>query len=64
MAHRVGKDPFDYINGVRLEKSRHGMKKRFQEYMPNQASIEKLERVDQKHYLIVFSADWCGDCVA
>jgi len=64
MAHRVGKDPFDYINGVRLEKSRHGMKKRFQEYMPNQASIDKLERVDQKHYLIVFSADWCADCVA
>jgi thiol-disulfide isomerase/thioredoxin len=64
MAHRVGKDLFDYINGVRLEKSRHGMKKRFQEYTPNQASIDKLERVDQKHYLIVFSADWCGDCVA
>ncbi len=64
MALRVGKDLFDYINEVKVEKSRHSMKRRLQEYKPNQGSVDKLERVDQKHYLIVFSADWCSDCVA
>jgi thiol-disulfide isomerase/thioredoxin len=40
------------------------MKRRLSEYKPNRNSIDKLERIDQKHHLIVFSADWCGDCVA
>ena len=64
MALRVGKDIFDYINEVKLEKSRHSMKRRFQEYAPNQVSVDRLERIDQKHYLIIFSAEWCSDCVA
>ncbi len=64
MALRVGKDLFDYINEVKLEKSRHSMKRRFQEYTPNQLSVDRLERVDQKHYLIIFSAEWCSDCIA
>ncbi len=64
MALRVGKDLFDYINEVKLEKSRHSMKRRFQEYTPSQVSVDRLERVDQKHYLIIFSAEWCSDCIA
>jgi len=64
MALRVGKDPFDYINDLKVEKSRHSMKRRLQEYNPNKPCIDKLERVDQKHYLIVFSAHWCSDCVS
>lgn len=64
MALRVGKDLFDYINDVKVQKSRQAMKRRVQEYVPNQASVDKLERVDQKFYLIIFSADWCADCVA
>ena len=40
------------------------MKRRLQEYNPNKPCIDKLERVDQKHYLIVFSAHWCSDCVS
>ncbi len=64
MALRVGKDPFDYINEVKIEKSRQNMKKRLAEYKPNPNSIDKLQRIDQKHHLIVFSADWCGDCVS
>ncbi len=64
MALRVGKDLFDYIKEVKLEKSRHSMKRRFQEYAPNRASVDRLERIDQKHYLIIFSAEWCSDCVA
>lgn len=64
MALKVGKDLFDYINEVKLQKSRQAMKRRLQEYAPNQASVIKLERVDEKFYLIVFSADWCADCVA
>ena len=64
MALRVGKDLFDYINGVKLEKSRHSMKRRLQEHIPSQVSVDRLERVDQKHYLIIFSAEWCSDCVA
>lgn len=64
MALRVGKDPFDYINEVKVQKSRQSMKRRLQEYNPNPNSIDMLERVDEKHHLIVFSADWCSDCVA
>src|SRR3970040_1761357 len=64
MALRVGKDLFDYINEVKFQKSRKAMKRRVQEYIPNQASVDKLERVDEKFYLIIFSADWCADCVA
>lgn len=64
MALRVGKDLFDHINEVKVEKSRHAMKRRLAEYVPNQNSIDKLERIDQKHHLIVFSADWCSDCTA
>ena len=64
MALRVGKDPFDYINEVKVQKSRQSMKRRMQEYNPNPKSIDALERVDEKYHLIVFSADWCSDCVA
>ena len=63
MALRVGKDPFDYINEVKVEKSRQSMKRRLQEYNPKASSIDTLERVDEKHHLIVFSADWCSDCI-
>ena len=64
MALRVGKDPFDYINEVKVQKSRQSMKRRLQEYNPNTASLDMLERVDEKYHLIVFSADWCSDCIA
>ena len=64
MALRVGKDVFDYINDVKIERSKHSMKKRLQDYTPNPNSIDKLENIDQKFHLIVFSAEWCGDCVA
>ena len=64
MALRVGKDPFDYINEVKVQRSRQSMKRRLQEYNPNPTSIDMLERIDEKYHLIVFSADWCSDCVA
>ena len=64
MALRVGKDVFDYINDVKIERSKHAMKKRMQEYTPNPNSIDQLQNIDQKFHLIVFSAGWCGDCVA
>jgi thiol-disulfide isomerase/thioredoxin len=64
MALRVGKDVFDYINDVKIERSKHAMKKRLQDYTPNPNSIDRLENIDQKFHLIVFSAEWCGDCVA
>src|SRR5215472_3557620 len=64
MALRVGKDVFDYINDVKIERSKHAMKKRMQEYTPNANSIDRLQNIDQKFHLIEFSAGWCGDCVA
>ncbi len=64
MALRVGKDLFDYINEVKVQKPRQAMKRRLQECIPNQGSVDKLERIDEKFYLIIFSADWCSDCVA
>jgi thiol-disulfide isomerase/thioredoxin len=64
MALRVGKDPFDYINEIKVQRSRQSMKRRLQEYTPKSSSIDMLERVDEKYHLIVFSAQWCSDCVA
>jgi thiol-disulfide isomerase/thioredoxin len=64
MALRVGKDVFDYINDVKIERARHAMKKRMADYTPNPNSIDKLENIDQKFHLVIFSAEWCGDCVA
>ena len=64
MALRVAKDLFDYINEVKQEKSRLSMKRRLQDHTPKQGSVERLERVDQRHYLIIFSAEWCSDCAA
>src|SRR3989475_12296255 len=64
MALRVGKDPFDYINEVKVEKSRQSMKRRVQEVRAKPNSIDNVERVDENHRLIVFSADWCSDCIA
>src|SRR5437899_4043046 len=61
MALRVGKDPLDYINEARAQK-RQAMKRRFQEYNPNEKFVDRFERVDEKFYLIIFSADWCSDC--
>ena len=61
MAHRIGKDPLDYINEAKAQK-RQTMKRRFQEYNPNAKFVDRFERVDQKFYLIIFSADWCSDC--
>lgn len=61
MALRVGKDPLDYINEARAQK-RQTMKRRFQEYNPNEKFVDRFERVDEKFYLIIFSADWCSDC--
>ncbi len=64
MALRVGKDLFGYFKQVKVEKSKQALKRRLQEYVPNPKSIDKLQRIDQKFYLIIFSADWSSDCVA
>ena len=64
MALRVGKDLFDYVDEIKVQKSRQAMKRRLQEYAPNKGSVYKMERVAEKYYLIIFSAEWCSDCIS
>jgi thiol-disulfide isomerase/thioredoxin len=64
MAMKIGKDVFDYINTVKNPSSKQTMKRRVQEYEPNKEVVSNLERLDQRYYLVAFSAEWSADCRA
>jgi thiol-disulfide isomerase/thioredoxin len=64
IAAKVGKNIFDYINEIRNSKIKQIMKKRVQEYSLKTDIIEKFERIDEKHSLITFSAEWSPECQA
>jgi len=55
---------FDYINNLKNPKVRQGWKKRVQQYQPRPEVVEKLERIMEKHYLIVFATEWSPECQA
>ncbi|MEM3755173.1 MAG: thioredoxin family protein [Candidatus Bathyarchaeia archaeon] len=64
IAAKVGKNIFDYINEIRNSKIKQTMKKRVQEYSLKTDLIDKFEKIDEKHSLIAFSAEWNPECQA
>jgi len=64
MITKVGKNIFDYINEIKNSKIKQTMKKRVQEYSLKNDLIEKFEKIDEKHFLITFSAEWSPECQA
>jgi thiol-disulfide isomerase/thioredoxin len=64
MAMKIGKDIFDYINTVRNPNSKQTMKRRVQEYQPKQEIVDKFSEIDSRYFIVVFSAEWNGECRA
>ena len=64
MAMKIGQDIFDYINTVRNPNSKQTMKRRVQEYQPKQDIVDKLAAVNSRYFMVVFSAEWNGECRA
>ena len=64
MAMKIGRDLFDYINNVRNPSSKQTMKHRVQEYQPRQDVVDQFSSVSTRFFIVVFSAEWNGECRA
>jgi len=64
MAMKIGQDIFDYINTVRNPNSKQTMKRRVQEYQPKQDIVDKFAALNSRYFMVVFSAEWNGECRA
>lgn len=64
MAMKIGQDIFDYINTVRNPNSKQTMKRRVQEYQPKQDIVDKFSALNSRYFMVVFSAEWNGECRA
>jgi thiol-disulfide isomerase/thioredoxin len=64
MAMKIGRDLFDYINNVRNPSSKKTMKHRVQEYQPRQDVVDQFSSVSTRFFIVVFSAEWNGECRA
>jgi len=64
MAMKIGQDIFDYINTVRNPSSKQTMKRRVQEYQPKPDIVERFSTINSRLFMVVFSAEWNGECRA
>jgi thiol-disulfide isomerase/thioredoxin len=64
MAMKIGQDIFDYINTVRNPSSKQTMKRRVQEYQPKPDIVDKFSTISSRLFMVVFSAEWSGECRA
>ena len=64
MAMKIGQDIFDYINTVRNPSSKQTMKRRVQEYQAKPDIVEKFSTINSRLFMVVFSAEWNGECRA
>jgi thiol-disulfide isomerase/thioredoxin len=64
MAMKIGQDVFDYINTVRNPASKQTMKRRVQEYQPKPDIVDKFSAINSRLFMVVFSAEWNGECRA
>ena len=64
MAMKIGQDIFDYINTVRNPSNKQTMKRRVQEYQPKPDIVDKFSTIDSRLFIVVFSAEWNGECRA
>jgi len=64
MAMKIGRDIFDYINTIRNPSSKQTMKRRVQEYQPKPDIVDKFASLNSRYFIVVFSAEWNGECRA
>jgi len=61
LAMKVGRDVFDYINSMRNPAVKQKTKKRIQEYNVNPNIVESFERVEEKIFFVIISAEWSSE---
>jgi thioredoxin-like negative regulator of GroEL len=61
LAMRVGRDIFDYINGIKNTAVKQKIKRRMQEYIVNQNIVNGLEMVEEKIFFVIISAEWSSE---
>jgi len=62
----IGPHPnlWDYINNVKNSNVKQTIKKRMQEYQPNDRIIEKFSALTDRYFFVVFATEWNGECRA
>ncbi len=61
LAMKVGRDIFDYINGIRNSSVKQKIKRRVQEYNVDRMIVDSLEKVQEKIFFVIISAEWSSD---
>jgi len=61
LALKVGRDIFDYINNIRNSTVKQRLKKRLQEYSIDPHIVDGLERIEEKIFLVIISAEWSSE---
>jgi len=54
----------DYINGIKNPTVKSTVKKRIQEYQPDERIIEKFQSITDRFFFVVFATEWNAECRA
>ena len=62
----IGPHPnlWDYISNVKNSNVKQTIKKRIQEYQPDDRIIEKFSALTDRYFFVVFATEWNGECRA
>ena len=62
----IGPHPnlWDYINNVKNPNVKQTIKKRIQEYQPDDRIIEKFAGLTDRYFFVVFATEWNAECRA
>jgi hypothetical protein len=61
LAMKVGRDIFDYINSIKNTAVKQKIRRRMQEYMVNPNIVNGLEKVEEKTFFVIISAEWSSE---
>lgn len=54
----------DYINSIKNPTVKSTIKKRIQEYQPDNRIIDKFSRLTDRYFFVVFATEWNAECRA
>ena len=62
----IGPHPnlWDYINNIKNPNVKQTIKKRIQEYQPDDRIIDKFSGLTDRYFFVVFATEWNGECRA
>ena len=62
----IGPHPnlWDYINTIKNPNVRQTIKKRIQEYQPDERIIDKFSSLTDRYFFVVFATEWNAECRA